>query len=121
MTTTMVPIESSQRSTRSGRLLFAWAFALLLLIPITDAHPPSPQQAYGHTFQLFLHGALIDTQTEAERGYERFLTSNPEWAAKFQLLEARALIWRGLSADALHVLAARPSVFKNNETIIESL
>jgi len=64
---------------------------------------------------------LIDTQTEAERGYERFLTSNPEWAAKFQLLEARALIWRGLSADALHVLAARPSVFKNNETIIESL
>jgi CHAT domain-containing protein len=58
---------------------------------------------------------------EAARGYQRFLHSDPEHAAKFQLLAARALIWRGLYEEALQTLAAGSSIFRNNETRIESL
>jgi CHAT domain-containing protein/Tfp pilus assembly protein PilF len=99
----------------------AWALALLLLIPISDTGSDGVQVAYDHAHQLFLHGDLIRSQQEAERGYRRFLNSNREWAAKFQLLEAQALIWRGMNEDALRVLATKPSIFQDKEAIIQSL
>src|SRR5947207_6891961 len=82
----------------------AWAVALLLLIPIKDTHPDSAKTAYEHAHQLFLHGDLTSTQQEAEQGYGRFLNSDPEHAARFQLLAARTLIWRGMNEDALRAL-----------------
>jgi CHAT domain-containing protein/Tfp pilus assembly protein PilF len=95
--------------------------ALLLLTPLTDTRPSSIQSRYDHAYQLFLHGDLIKSQQEAEQGYRRLLNSNREWAAKFQLLEARALIWRGMNEDALRLLAATPSIFDSKESVIHSL
>jgi CHAT domain-containing protein len=99
----------------------AWALALLFVIPIADTRPASVQAMYDHADELFLHGDLINTQQEAEQGYRRFRDSNREWAAKFQLLEAQALVWRGKNEEALQVLAARPVIFNSQEEIIESL
>lgn len=94
---------------------------MLLLVPLADTHRGSIQSIYDHAYQLFLQGDLIKSQQEAEQGYRHFLNSNREWAAKFQLLEARALIWRGMNEDALRLLAATPSIFTNREAIIDSL
>jgi CHAT domain-containing protein len=98
-----------------------WAVALLLLIPIKDTHPDSAQSLYEHAHQLFLHGDLTRTQQESEQGYRRFLNSDPEHAARFQLLAARTLIWRGLNEDALRALATGSSIFRTSEANIESL
>jgi CHAT domain-containing protein/Tfp pilus assembly protein PilF len=104
-----------------GRSQVAWTLALLLVVPVADSRPGSVQAAYNHAHQLFLRGDLTQSQQEAALGYRRFVHSNPEWAAKFQLLEAQDLIWRGMNEEALRVLGAKPSIFKNREAMIDSL
>ena len=98
-----------------------WALALLLVLPIADTRPGSVQAAYERAHELFLRGDLINSQQEAERGYRRFLNSDPEWAGKFQVLYAQDLIWRGMNEDALRILSARSSFLKDKETIIDGL
>jgi CHAT domain-containing protein len=98
-----------------------WAFGLLLVLPIADTRPVTVEAAYEHAHQLFLHGDLIRSQEESAEGYRRLLTANPGWAAKFQLLEAQDLIWRGLNEEALRVLAATPSVLRDKDAIIDGL
>ncbi len=71
---------------------------------LRDARSTNPQTEYEHAQQLFVHGHLEKCQQEAERGYTRYQTYNPEWAAKFQLMEAETLLRRGMSDDALHLL-----------------
>ncbi len=104
-----------------GRVQLAWAIVLLLLVPVLDTRPRSAQAAYEHAHQLFLHGDLTRTQEEAEQGYQQFLKTEPENAARFQLLAARALIWRGMNEDALRALAVGSSIFTNRDAGIESL
>src|SRR3954470_22579929 len=65
-----------------GRAQIAWVLALLLVVPLADTCPGSVETAYEHARQLFLHGDLIRSQQEAERGYRRFRDSNAAWAAK---------------------------------------
>ncbi len=115
------PSVRSWRHALRWRFQLAWAVALLLLVPIKDTQPDSAQAAYDHAHQLFLHGDLTRTQQEAEQGYRRFLNSDPERAAKFQLLAARTLIWRGRNEDALRALATGSSIFSSKEAKIESL
>jgi CHAT domain-containing protein/Flp pilus assembly protein TadD len=103
------------------RFQFAWGVALLLLLPLRDTRDAGAQAAYDRAHKLFLHSSLKDSQFEAEQGYRLYLRSNPGWAAKFQLLEARAMIGRGMNEDALHVLSVQPSLFRRNEEIIEKL
>ncbi len=79
---------------------------LLLLIPLKDTRPGGAQAAYSHALKLFQHGRLADSQRDAERGYKQFKFSDPEWAGELQLLEAEAMVWRGMYDDALRVLAA---------------
>ena len=110
-----------KRNVLSVRTQIVWALALLMLIPISDGGLDGIQAMYDHAHQLFLHGDLIRSQQEAERGYRRFLNSNRAWAAKFQLLQAQALIWRGMNEEALRVLAIEPSIFQDKEAIIQSL
>jgi CHAT domain-containing protein len=90
---------------RCGIPSLAWALALLLLIPIEDSRPGGAQVAYDHAWKLFQQGRLVDSQQEAKEGYRYFRISNPEWASKFQLLEAEAMVWRGMYDGALQVLS----------------
>src|SRR5207249_6005934 len=52
----------------------------------------------------FLQRNLEQSQDEAEKAYQRFRHSNPEWAWKFRILEAEAALWRGLYEDTLKFL-----------------
>jgi CHAT domain-containing protein/Flp pilus assembly protein TadD len=108
-------------SAAHGRIHIAWALALLVLVPLADTRPGAVEAAYNHAHRLFRDGDLTRTQQEAELGYRRFLSSDPEWAAKFRLLEAQALIWRGLNEEALRVLKSGSFLFKTKETLIQSL
>ena len=122
----MVTLASSLHTVRAGKVRtgqrkLASAFALLLLFPLADTRAPSAQAMYNHAYQWFVHGDLIKSQREAEQGYGRLLNSNRKWAAKFQLLEAQVLIWRGMNEGALRVLAAQPSILRDREDVIESL
>jgi CHAT domain-containing protein/Tfp pilus assembly protein PilF len=94
-----------------------WALLLLLLIPLEDARPGSAQAAYDHAWNLFLMGRLTDSQQEAEQGYKQFQNSNTEWASRFQILEAEAMLWRGMSDDALRLLAAYPNSTNSDDNV----
>jgi CHAT domain-containing protein len=48
---------------------------------------------------------------------EEFQAFNPDWASKFQLLEAEAMVWRGMYGDALRLLAAYPDSSNPEETV----
>ena len=91
---------------------------LLFLIPLRDVPPGGI--AYAQLWQLFVHGYLTQTQFEAEREYRRYLLDDPDLAARFQLLEAQAMLWGGLAPQALPVLAAwSPHSGSPNERIRE--
>jgi CHAT domain-containing protein len=99
---------------------FAWVLLLFMLSPLEDTSSGRAQAAYDHAWRLLEHGGLADSQREAEEGYRQFQVSDAEWAAKFQLLEAEAMVWRGMYDDALRVLAAYPT-FRNAEELVRKL
>jgi CHAT domain-containing protein/tetratricopeptide (TPR) repeat protein len=99
----------------------AWALLLLLAIPLHDMHMDDPGRAYDLAFQLFVHGQLRQCQAAAEQGIRRFQGRDGGAAARFRLLEARALLWRGRSGDALRVLAAYPPTPNDPGEAIEKL
>ncbi len=105
------------------RLRFAWVAVLLLLIPLEGTRPNKAESAYKHARQLFLQGFLEKSQIEAAQGYQRYLDSNPIWASKFQMQEAEAMVWRGMSDETLHLLSAQPLSLMSNdpEVVIQKL
>lgn len=108
---------------RSFRLLISpctWALVLLLLIPLQDSRPGSAQAAYDHARILFQHGRLADSQQEAEQGARQFQIADPTVASKFQLLEAEAMLFRGMYEDALRILAMYPTS-SNPEGVVRKL
>lgn len=76
---------------------------------------------YTRTHQLFLHGYLEASQDEAVRGYMRFRTSDPQWALKFQLAEAEAMVVGGRFQDGELILASLSSRFSKPEDQVERL
>jgi len=56
-----------------------------------------------------VRGDLEGSQRESERGYQKLRNSNKEWASRFQLLAAEAMVWRGMYDPALHLLSTYPS------------
>jgi CHAT domain-containing protein len=99
----------------------AWAIVLLSLIPLNDTRAASAGGAYDHARQLFLRGYLEKSQLEAAQGYICYLGSDPGWASRFQLLEAKVMIGRGLNKEALRLLSAEPSVIRTQEDIVEKI
>jgi CHAT domain-containing protein len=99
----------------------ALAATLVLLVPLQDTRPLSAQPEYDRVWQIFLHGELEKSQLEAERDYRRFQLQNPESAAKFRLLEAQAMLWRGRNGDALNVLSELSRARSSPEALIEML
>lgn len=54
----------------------------------------------------FEHGQLLLAGKAADENYHRLEAQDPEWAAKFRILEGEILVWRGLSQDSLALLQA---------------
>lgn len=89
---------------RSRHFRYAWLCALLFLIPLEDMHLHDTQKAYDHALLLLHQGELIKSQQEAGQEYARLQTNDPEWAARFKLLEAHGLAEQGLNHEALAAL-----------------
>ena len=106
---------------RSHLSWFLLAFLLLLLIPLQEARTSTPQESYEHARQLFLHGYLEKSQREAELGYKRLASHHSTWASKFQLLEAEAMVWRGMYENALGILGSASLAISDPADKIERL
>jgi CHAT domain-containing protein/tetratricopeptide (TPR) repeat protein len=92
-----------------------------LLIPLKDARPGGAQDEYVHALDIFQRGNLAICQREAELGTWQFQLSNPDYAAKFQLLQAETMVRRGMYDDALRLLASDHTDSSHIEEIIRKL
>ncbi len=116
-----VPIVSQVRIHKIRYL--AWLSPLLLLLllfPLRDERPEAAEGAYDRALQLFEQGNLTSSQAEAEAGWEQYQRSDVAWAEKFQLLEAKSLLYRHFYEDALRVLTSYPA-YGETEEIAEKL
>lgn len=82
--------------------IFGLAFGLVFL-PACNQEKRA-QAAFEHARQTFIQGRLDRSQKEAERGYRRFSGISPEWAWKFEILQAQSLLWQGNYPEVLRVL-----------------
>src|SRR5215468_6714766 len=80
----------------------------------------TPQALFQRAEQAFFHGQLQESQSTSERAYERFRKTNPSWAKKFKVLEAKAAMWRGLYKDVLKLLQ-EPSPSEPPEIAVPTL
>ena len=55
-----------------------------------------------------MHGDLKQSEDEAGQAYQRFLRSQPEWAWKFRILQAKASLWRGIYEQVVQFLGSTP-------------
>lgn len=92
---------------------------LLFLGGLACNQQVGPQILFEHTYNTFLHGNLEQAQLEAAHQYQRLRDSDPEWAWKFRLLEARSLVWRGLFREAVSVLGMSESLPQNKNLRVE--
>src|SRR5450432_307908 len=95
-----------QWAPQSLRLALVSIAAVFALAISCDGRHQSPRATFEHAEQAFLHGQLDHSHDEAERGYQRFRNSSPEWALKFRILEAKAALWQGLYEDVLSLLSS---------------
>jgi CHAT domain-containing protein/Tfp pilus assembly protein PilF len=71
--------------------------------------------------QTLRRGDLIRAQDEAEQGYKQSRTSNPELAREFLILEAEALLLRGMYSQTLDLLVREPPIPDTKEESIDVL
>ena len=64
--------------------------------------------AFERASREFTHGDLQESKDDAKRAYEECLSSSPQWAGKFKILEARAALWQGLFPDVISLLGSAP-------------
>jgi CHAT domain-containing protein/Flp pilus assembly protein TadD len=77
--------------------------------------------AYDRARLLFVHGDLETSQKNAELGYARVSHTDPELALKFAMLDAEAMIWRGMFTDALQVLSVQNLALNDPQAHISKL
>lgn len=65
-----------------------------------------PDAALKHGWQTLRSGDIAAATDEAERGYKKFHSVGAEWAWEFRILQATALFRRGMSEEALKILAS---------------
>ncbi len=103
-------VRLSSKGARSK--LFALALllpvGLVILFPLQDSRPLSFESQYEEASRLFSRGYLEKSQNAARNAFLRSQTADPIWAARFQLLEAQSMVWRGLYDDAEHILESNP-------------
>src|SRR6202167_6797776 len=94
-----------RKSLAGGRALRA-----LLLAFVVGSLPGcsrrDPQAAFDHARQTLREGDAVAAALEAEKGYEDFSASGPEWAWRFTILKAWALHSRGLDDQVLELLSS---------------
>jgi len=80
-----------------------------------------PQISLSRVRQAFESGNLMQAQGDAAKGALKFAKSDPELAWQFRLLQADALMWRGMSEDAIGVLSSPATPPSSESSNIEKL
>jgi CHAT domain-containing protein/tetratricopeptide (TPR) repeat protein len=88
-----------------------------VVLPIRDSRGSSAQAAYDHARNLFERGFLAMSQEESASKFQLYRDSNPNWASRFQLLEANSMLLRGMYVDALGVLSSYSDSNASNGTV----
>ncbi|HTW78756.1 MAG TPA: CHAT domain-containing tetratricopeptide repeat protein [Terracidiphilus sp.] len=101
----------------SAHLQWLSLLLLLFLLPFKDTRPQTAQAAYDHAWHLLQQGDLVGGQQEAALGCQRFQSSNPLWAAKFKLLLAQSMLYRGMYDAALSTLSSYPDSANQEGTV----
>jgi len=99
----------------------AWALMLLLLMVLSDARPRRAEAELRHALKAFHDGEFEKSQREAEQGARRWSDGNPAISSEFQLLEAKSMVFRGMSEDALRLLSSYRSAPDNPDGAIQRL
>ncbi|MFZ1008271.1 MAG: CHAT domain-containing protein [Candidatus Sulfotelmatobacter sp.] len=103
----------------SGQLPKLTVLVLLILFSIGCVRRQNPQAAYDLAWNAFLRGDLIRAQEKANKGYDRFHGTSPEWAWKFTILQARILYVRGMYEDVLVRLSSETSSLPAGEPAVQ--
>jgi CHAT domain-containing protein len=82
-----------------------WLVPLLILLMLQDSCV-DPQLLFNQAETAFIRGELEKAQDEAKWGESQFRSRNSEWASRFQLLEAKVMLQRGMFNDALQLLSS---------------
>lgn len=77
----------------------------------------SPEAAFDRASQAFIRGDLQESKKEARSRYERSKNSNPYWAWKFRILEAKASLWQGFFGDVPALLKPVPQTIQTDLSI----
>ena len=100
------------------RHLVFWPLLLLLpLLCLNDERPHEAQTEYDHARRLFQSGYLAISQQEAESGFRRFQALDPIWAVRFQVLEAKSMLYRGMYDNAISILSTFPDRDVSDESV----
>src|SRR5580700_6328592 len=99
----------------------AFLVCLSIACGLACSRRESPQATFEHTYEAFLHGDLKKSQEEASRECQRLRNSNPEWAWKFRVLQAKSLLWRGMYQQVLILLNSSPTRPNNGDSVLEIL
>ena len=75
---------------------------------------------FQHAQAALRRGDLRTAEGEAAQGYKQFLASNPEWANKFQILRAEAMLLRGVYPEALSLVNSLPPL-SNGSSVVQAL
>ncbi len=95
--------------------------ALLSLVCfISDTAPSTAKLAYDHAWRLFEQGYLAKSQSESEQAFQQFRISDPVSAARFSVLDAEAMLYRGMYDGALHTLESYRG-FGSRDNLVEKL
>jgi CHAT domain-containing protein/Tfp pilus assembly protein PilF len=79
-------------------------------------HSTSLDAAYRAARLKFQEGDLAGAILASDEASRRYSHTDPEWAWRFRTLQAEALVWRGLSGDALALLdSSLPSSLENSD------
>lgn len=70
---------------------------------------------------LFSHGNLKACQESAADLATRFEPANPQWAARFRLVEAESALWRGLIPEALRLVSVGFPPTSDRDITVERL
>jgi len=82
----------------------------------------NPQTSFDHAQQALQQGDLVRAQSEAEDGLKRYLAASPEWARKFQILDAEVVLVRGTDYwQVLTILDAEPDFQDARDSVIKIL
>jgi len=93
---------------------------LLVLSSLSCSKRQSPQQAYDHTYQLFLQGTWTDDRAEARVGTRFTGESSPGWQQSLPIWRRSACFGRALSGSA-HNLLQRESFVRRPDSRIFAL